>query len=208
MNTQTDISPTQRLKIWQQNVNTSLISHLAFISTLRADSYDIAMIQELHVDFKGNSRSLSHWYPIYPSTHKKHPGKTRALTLVNSRIPENDWQQMAINSGDITQRRPQHTNHNQHLQRRGTFRLNTPNSIIPTTAHQRINPTRIIFAGDFNRHSPLWDEERNKQLFTTENLGKNTNSARPALGLRPYHGTSTRYTNTTSLRKRELHSTG
>jgi hypothetical protein len=31
-------------------------------------------------------------------------------------------------------------------------------------------PLRYIWLGDFNRHSPLWDEERNNHLFTRKNL--------------------------------------
>jgi ribonuclease HI len=31
-------------------------------------------------------------------------------------------------------------------------------------------PIRHVWMGDFNRHSPLWDEDRNHHLFTRENL--------------------------------------
>ena len=33
-----------------------------------------------------------------------------------------------------------------------------------------INPAKMIWIGDFNRHHPLWDEECNSYLFTTNNL--------------------------------------
>ncbi|OCH83675.1 hypothetical protein OBBRIDRAFT_697352, partial [Obba rivulosa] len=30
----------------------------------------------------------------------------------------------------------------------------------------------LLWAGDFNRHHPLWDEERNHHLFTSTNLDR------------------------------------
>jgi hypothetical protein len=42
---------------------------------------------------------------------------------------------------------------------------------------------RYIWAGDFNRHHPLWDELRNQHLFTTENLAY----AQPLLDLLARH---------------------
>lgn len=31
---------------------------------------------------------------------------------------------------------------------------------------------RSLWLGDFNRHHPMWDEERNRHLFTTANLDR------------------------------------
>lgn len=40
-------------------------------------------------------------------------------------------------------------------------------------------PLRYVWGGDFNRHHPLWDEERNAHLFTNANL----NATQPFLNL-------------------------
>ena len=42
----------------------------------------------------------------------------------------------------------------------------------------------MIWLGDFNRHHPLWDEERNVHLFTTANL----DAAQPLLNLLATYG--------------------
>ncbi|KDQ56836.1 hypothetical protein JAAARDRAFT_94162, partial [Jaapia argillacea MUCL 33604] len=66
------------------------------------DQYDLALIQEPYVDLRGNSRLLSQWYPVYPSTHFDKPGETQSLMLVNRLIPLDNWSQLNIPSPDLT----------------------------------------------------------------------------------------------------------
>src|SRR5882762_11237688 len=59
----------------------------------------------------------------------------------------------------------------QHIQRPKTFTKHygtqplPPHIRIRTTIY-RILPPEDLWCGDFNRHSPMWDEARNSQLFT------------------------------------------
>jgi endonuclease/exonuclease/phosphatase family metal-dependent hydrolase len=43
---------------------------------------------------------------------------------------------------------------------------------IKRTHAQNQRPAHLLWAGDFNQHSPLWDEERNHHLFTRANTRK------------------------------------
>lgn len=42
--------------------------------------------------------------------------------------------------------------------------------IRPRSARGLPRPIRYVWMGDFNRHSPMWDEPRNHHLFTRGNL--------------------------------------
>ena len=97
--------------------------------------------------------------------------------MVNTRLPTDTWTQIPINSSDIVG-----------LQLHGDFgtiRLiniyndGDHNEVLqalskhmhdPTARSYPARPLHYIWMGDFNRHSPLWDEERNEHLFTPHAL--------------------------------------
>ncbi|KAJ7123911.1 hypothetical protein C8R46DRAFT_928113, partial [Mycena filopes] len=91
-----------RLRLWQQNLNKSLDSQLDFLHSLKPSVYDIALIQEPHIDFRGVSRSNRAFISVYPPTHTKNQRGTRSLILVNARIPTSSWSVIPIPSPDIT----------------------------------------------------------------------------------------------------------
>ncbi|KAG2076437.1 hypothetical protein BDR04DRAFT_1148881 [Suillus decipiens] len=64
---------TNRLRIWQQNLNTSLIAQLSLLNTPTIANWDILVIQESHINFLHNTSANHHWHVIYPSQHLMHP---------------------------------------------------------------------------------------------------------------------------------------
>lgn len=176
----TALRPTRkrRLKIWQQNLNKSLDAQNDFLHRLNPDVYDMALIQEPHFDFRGVTRANRRWVSVTPPTHTPNQAVTRSLILVNICLPSASWTAIPIPSPDITAVQIAHETF-------GTLRfINVYNDCVhnnaldvmreylrtPAAAACPVLPLRYIWAGDFNRHHPLWDEERNHHLFTSRNL--------------------------------------
>ena len=170
-------NPQKPLTIRQQNVNKSLLSQLDLLESLRRDDYDICIIQEPHIDFKGNSRPNRQWSTLYPNTHQKHPEKTRSIILVNTNLHTDTWKQIDFQHPYITAVELRGAfgtlqifniyndcNNNSSLTHLSNYMRNRDNHL------QAEGPIHSIWMGDFNRHHPLWDEARNAHLFTRGNL--------------------------------------
>ena len=93
---------TQKLHIWQQNLNCSLEGQLDLLYSLKANNYDIAALQEPHIDFLGCTRANPYWSIIYPKHQLKNPKKTRSVILLNHNISMNNWEDLSIESTDVT----------------------------------------------------------------------------------------------------------
>ena len=147
------------------------------LESLKRDDYDICIIQEPYIDFNGNSRASRQWSIIYPNTHREHPHSTRSIILINTNLSTDAWKQINFQHPDITAMEL----HGQF----GTLRLiNIYNDCKDNNAlthvsnfmcdrdnlRQAIAPVHTLWMGDFNRHHPIWDEERNAHLFTNTNL--------------------------------------
>ena len=172
-----EIHEPRRLRIWQQNLNRSLEGQLDLLQSLRAKDYDLAMLQEPHIDFLGRTRSNLHWTVVYPKQHLANPGATRSVILVNRNLTSNNWTEIALPSPDVTG-----------IQLHGDLSIIHIINIYNDCEHNRSlevvkeymrgrvreqvegERVRYIWLGDFNRHHPLWDEERNAHLFTTATL--------------------------------------
>jgi hypothetical protein len=75
---------------------------LDLLHQLRPDKYDVAIMQEPHIDFLGNARATSHWSVVYPTGHLDRHQKTRALIMINrTSISSNAWTQLNIDSPDV-----------------------------------------------------------------------------------------------------------
>jgi hypothetical protein len=167
------------LRIWQQNLNKSLLAQLDALSSI--ESYDILAFQEPHIDFLGNSRANSHFTPIYPSNHNNtgnNKTKTRSLILINKRLSSDAWTRIDLDSSDVTavQIKGEHINisiFNIYNDCKHNNSLKVVKKHMREQARTLQNPTapqHFVWLGDFNRHSPLWDEPRNEHLFTAANL--------------------------------------
>ena len=169
------------LRIWQQNLNKSYAAQHDMLSHLSPERFDIALIQEPYLDHNNFSRGNNHFRAIYPSTHGKADAlRTRSFLLISTRIPTATWSAIPTGSPDITAINLQTLNgpllifnvYNDCNHSDALMKLD--NIVTETTGRLKAEGRNytIVWAGDFNRHHPMWDEERNCHLFTNENLEK------------------------------------
>lgn len=168
---------TRQLKIWQQNVNKSLTSQLDLLQSLGARDFDLAIIQEPYIDYLNLTRSNPYWSVIYPTKHHDKTGLTRSIILVNTRLTTNCWTQLPVDSTDITAIQIESEDitlriFNIYNDGNHSHNLTTLDRVTrtQTKAANDNNPVHTLWMGDFNRHHPMWDEERNHHLFTATNL--------------------------------------
>jgi hypothetical protein len=165
--------------MWQQNANKSPAAHQALLETA-GKNFDFILIQEPYIDHLATTRANSYYTIIYPPRHRDdHPKKayTRSVILVNKRINTNNWEALPIDCPDMTAIKLKmergiirifniynDCDHNDTLETLKAY-INDPSNR-PSDGE----PVHDVWAGDFNRHNPLWDEPRNYQLFTNRNL--------------------------------------
>jgi hypothetical protein len=138
-------------------------------------------MQEPHVNFLGEVSASSKWRVVYPTSHLTLLDKIRSTILVNAEISTNFWHQVDIpDTNDLVAIQLEgpfgtativniynDQNHSTTLTRSDealTDIKNRVNALPPLREHY------VIWAGDFNRHHPRWDEERNRHLFTAKAL--------------------------------------
>jgi hypothetical protein len=189
MTEQPDAPPTS-LRVRQQNLRHCKDAQNDLINSDIHNHADILILQEPYFNFYGNTKSTRHWHVIKPTEHKTLSSKdnpVKAIILVNSKLSTGQWTQLDIkNTIDLVA-----------IQLSGTYGtvnilniynsqhhdltlrisdnvihdlLTNPAALDPDLDPQQNNNNYLIWAGDFNRHHPLWDEERNIQLFTNRNI--------------------------------------
>ena len=171
-------SLAENLKIWQQNTNKSLVAQEDLLVSLRTSTFGICAIQEPFLDSFNKTRANPKWRVVYPKRHYSNPAKTRSVLLINTSLSTSDWHTLDTNSSDVTAIRLK-TNI-------GTIDIyniyndiNNDNSLRAMAEavrkHEPPNDGKehhMIWLGDFNRHHPYWDEDRNAHLFTPANIGR------------------------------------
>jgi len=173
MNAQTT-HPTlpQHLRIWQQNLNTSHTAQLTLLNSPISDEWDILALQEPALNSLGNTRANAHWRVAYPTRKYTHEDKPRAVTLINSKISTNTWKQILFLSKDVVV--IQLKTSGGHCTVFNMYNDNNHDETIEELEWfldaniQELHPTEgdhMLWLGDFNRHHPLWDEDRNSHLF-------------------------------------------
>ena len=165
--------------IWQQNINKSRTCQHDLISSgkLIEKGIDIVAFQEPSVNAFNKTIASKDWKAIYPSTHESSPQMTRTLILVRDGILTDSWEQLEIQSGDITA-----------ICIKGAWGRITifniyndckhDNTIEMLTKYHRMHATELLgtaetqdehhllWVGDFNRHHLYWDAPENNGLFT------------------------------------------
>src|SRR5258705_5823102 len=101
MPVQPNTTPSQ-LRIWQQNVDCSMVSTQHLINSDLHLRYDIIALQEPYLDTYGNTRASRYWRVVYPSSHLSPNSRTRSTLLINSALSTNAWQQIPFDSPDVT----------------------------------------------------------------------------------------------------------
>jgi hypothetical protein len=171
-----DIHITKSLRIWQQNVNKSLEAQLDMLHTVSPLEYDIIAVQEPYLDHNKMSRGNTHWTIVYPPNHQSLSTRTRSILLVNIYIDLNAWYSLEVLSPDITAicitsatietfllyNIYNDQDHSESIQLL-TQHTSTTRSMLQHRHH-------ILWMGDFNCHSPIWDDPKNTQLFTCRHL--------------------------------------
>ena len=162
-----------KLRIWQQNLNTSNISQLTLLNTTSPTDWDVIALQEPTINNLGNTKANTHWRVAYPTKKYTDGQKPRAVTLINSKISTNAWKQIDFPSADvvitqISTSQGQCTIINIYNDGKHDETINELEQFF-TDKIRILRPNKndhILWLGDFNRHHPLWDEDRNSQLFT------------------------------------------
>jgi len=113
-----------------------------------------------------------HWRVAYPTHKYTHSDKPRAVTLVNSKISTNMWRQIDFPSADVVI--IQINTSSGLCMVINVYNNNNHNDTIEEPTNIAVlRPTEedhMMWLGDFNRHHPLWDEDRNSHLFTAAAL--------------------------------------
>lgn len=130
-------------------------------------------MQEPYIDSYGNTRANHHWRVVYPSAHLANSSAKRSAILVNTRLDTNSWSQIRLeNSNDISAIQ---INHSQGKTALFNIYNDCSNSDTMTALDSFLREERnsayrnstdsMLWCRDFNRHHPMWDEERNSHLF-------------------------------------------
>ncbi|PPQ77570.1 hypothetical protein CVT24_005191, partial [Panaeolus cyanescens] len=149
--------------------------------------YDVVLMQEPHIDHLGNTRANAGWRVVYPTGHRDNPKLTRAVTLISSKIDTNDWTPETLVSQDVVLTRLKASDRiiNIYNIYNDCKHDNSMRVVTADVWERRAGDGGVeieggvegerreeewIWAGDFNRHHPMWDADTNQHLFTRANL--------------------------------------
>lgn len=137
----------------------------------------IIALQEPAINSFNNTIASKDWITVYPTTHNEHPNKTHTLTLINTAVSTDTWEQINFPSGDVTA-----------IAIKGDWgKLTIFNIYNDCTSNKTVNQLKrfhrthpeivdsaevgtahTLWIGDFNRHHPHWDNPSDTRLFTTD----------------------------------------
>ena len=167
-----------KLRLFQINLNKSEKAHLDLLNNNLSDKYDIMLIQEPYITAFNGLRTPTNFRPVCPSNRFTDDSPIRSAIWVNKCLETKNWKIIGIpNSNDITA-----------IQVKGTYGKITIFNIYNDCTHSRNeaffrdflvsqrrsitegNDAHMLWTGDFNRHHPLWDDDKDIHLFTTQAL--------------------------------------
>jgi Endonuclease-reverse transcriptase len=175
---QQEEAPPTNLRILQINLNKSEKAHLDIINDKVSSRYDIMLIQEPHATAFRGIRTPANFRPVFPKNRFTDDASVRSVIWVNTRLETKNWKILDI----------PHTNDITAIQIKGTYGKISIFNVYNDCTHSRNetifrdylaaqrelvidgNDTHMIWAGDFNRHHPLWDDDKDTHLFTTQAL--------------------------------------
>ena len=173
-----------RLWILQINLHKSSKAHLELYNKISKKEWDIVLVQEPHVMTMGNIRTPNDFMAVTPvDRYKDNAPMTRAVTWVSVDLATSSWKIINMpGTNDVVA-----------IQMVGAYRRLTIINIYNDCTHSRTlrvvheflrtnhaeilsrEDDHLIWAGDFNRHHPMWDEETDDRLFmprALEDAGK------------------------------------
>ena len=164
------------LRIFQINLNKSQTAHLEIINVIESNKWDIVLVQEPHMINKFNAiRTPTNYRPIFPDDRGRNDKHIRSVIWVSTALETKNWKIVSVpGTNDITA-----------IQLNGEYgkltifniyndctNANTENvlsTFLRTHANEILTGrSNMIWAGDFNRHHPLWDKDEDDRLFTSQ----------------------------------------
>jgi len=183
MSEQLPLSPT-RLRILQINLNKSSKAHLELYNRVSKKEWDLVLVQKPHVTTMGNIRTPNDFVAVAPADrYKDNAPMTRAVMWVSSDLATSSWKILNMLG----------TNDTVAIQMAGTYGRLTIINTYNNCNHSRMlrvvreficinrvevlsrEDDHLIWAGDFNRHHPMWDDDTDDRLFmprALEDAGK------------------------------------
>jgi ribonuclease HI len=174
----TTTTDNKTLRILQINLNKSEKAHLELYNNVgKGKGWDVVLIQEPHIINAFNViRTPTNYRPVFPADRGREGSKVRSVIWVSSALDTASWEIIDVpDTNDITA-----------IQLKGRYGkitlVNVYNDCLNAnseTAIDRLLTTQtdkirggdnayMIWAGDFNRHHPLWDRDEDTHLFTTQ----------------------------------------
>lgn len=165
----------KNIRILQINLNKSEKAHLDLLNNTRNERWDLVLIQEPHVMSKFlHIRTPANYRQIFPENRGRDDSMVRSIIWVSKSLETRHWANVDIpGSNDITAIRLMgeygqitifniyndctHANNERDL--KNFLRAHTGDFVEDGNHH-------MIWAGDFNRHHPMWDRDEDDHLFT------------------------------------------
>ena len=175
---QTQQENNDSIRILQINLNKSEKAHLDIINENVSKNYDLILIQEPYTTTFNAIRTPANFRPIYPINRLQNEEQIRSVIWVNKRLDTKDWTAIDVpDTNDVTA-----------IQLKGPYGKLTIFNIYNDCTHSRSETTlrrflntrsnsnlilrsenhHMLWAGDFNRHHPLWDNDEDVHLFTQQ----------------------------------------
>jgi exonuclease III len=166
-----------RLRILQLNLNKSEKAHLEFANNIKREHWDIVLVQEPHMISKFNvMRTPTNYRPVFPENRGRNDTPVRSVIWISNALDTSSWKIVNVpDTNDLTA-----------IQLKGDYGTltifniyndcNNPDTEITLNSFIR-NHTNLIYrgenshmiwAGDFNRHHPMWDRDEDTHLFTAQ----------------------------------------
>ena len=162
------------LTILQINLNKSDKAHLDIVNEQLSENYDVILIQEPYTTRFNMLRTPGNFRQVIPINRLQDDAQIRSVIWVNKRLDTKDWIILDVpESNDITAIQLKgpygkltifniynDCTHSENQIILGNYIRRNANQLLRTENHH------MIWAGDFNRHHPLWDDDEDVHLFT------------------------------------------
>jgi endonuclease/exonuclease/phosphatase family metal-dependent hydrolase len=166
------------ITLLQINLNKSEKAHLDIINEEVSQKYDVMLIQEPYTTTFNVIRTPTNFRPVYPINRLQNNAQIRSVIWVNKRLNTNDWTILDVpDSNDITAVQLKgpygklmifnmynDCTHSRNEIVLGNYLRRHANTIT------RLENHHMVWAEDFNRHHPLWDNYEDVHLFTRQAL--------------------------------------
>ncbi|KAF5331999.1 hypothetical protein D9611_008886 [Ephemerocybe angulata] len=167
----------KRLRILQINVNKSANAQLTLLNDDLPMAWDVVLLQEPSINYYDHILTPRGFRQVYPGTSARAKGTVRSGIWVNENISTDTWDELDLGDAlDITG-----------IQMNGEYGRLTIFSIYYdctnngteevlrkyTNDHEQEiygDGGHVMWAGDFNQHHPMWDDDKDTRLFTRSAL--------------------------------------